>query len=184
MLRWPHAHHRGLRAWLPAPPPALVDNRRHQNRHLMITSIRLRRRRADLPSHWSSTGSDDTHSNSPCQRQDRKSTRLNSSHVKISYAVFCLKKKKPGIAKPDDRRRADVRRRAGIQFQQRRQDSGLHRLVEERREQLIFFFNDPATTEIYTLSLHDALPISSRIKLRCSGGAIDRTSSIWPDRRR
>src|SRR5690606_41978943 len=27
--------------------------------------------------------------------EDRKSTRLNSSHVKISYAVFCLKKKKP-----------------------------------------------------------------------------------------
>src|SRR5690606_39396836 len=26
---------------------------------------------------------------------DRKSTRLNSSHVKISYAVFCLKKKNP-----------------------------------------------------------------------------------------
>src|SRR5690554_233260 len=41
---------------------------------------------------------------------DRKSTRLNSSHVRISYAVFCL--------------------------------------------------NAPATTAIYTLSLHDALPIS------------------------
>src|SRR5438876_1899583 len=27
---------------------------------------------------------------------DRKSTRLNSSHPSISYAVFCLKKKKPG----------------------------------------------------------------------------------------
>src|SRR5699024_11311569 len=27
--------------------------------------------------------------------RDRKSTRLNSSHVSISYAVFCLKKKKP-----------------------------------------------------------------------------------------
>src|SRR5690606_39580568 len=27
-------------------------------------------------------------------RRDRKSTRLNSSHVKISYAVFCLKKKR------------------------------------------------------------------------------------------
>src|SRR5699024_12312121 len=27
-------------------------------------------------------------------KQDRKSTRLNSSHVSISYAVFCLKKKK------------------------------------------------------------------------------------------
>src|SRR5882724_12780110 len=30
---------------------------------------------------------------SPC-RADRKSTRLNSSHLGISYAVFCLKKKK------------------------------------------------------------------------------------------
>src|SRR5436305_10678966 len=28
------------------------------------------------------------------QQADRKSTRLNSSHVRISYAVFCLKKKK------------------------------------------------------------------------------------------
>src|SRR3989442_8468416 len=32
---------------------------------------------------------------SPKER-DRKSTRLNSSHVRISYAVFCLKKKKKG----------------------------------------------------------------------------------------
>src|SRR5204863_7736188 len=30
--------------------------------------------------------------------EDRKSTRLNSSHVEISYAVFCLKKKKNMIA--------------------------------------------------------------------------------------
>src|SRR5437868_7569977 len=30
----------------------------------------------------------------PSRRLDRKSTRLNSSHVSISYAVFCLKKKK------------------------------------------------------------------------------------------
>src|SRR2546430_8174874 len=31
----------------------------------------------------------------PCEpRRDRKSTRLNSSHSQISYAVFCLKKKK------------------------------------------------------------------------------------------
>src|SRR3712207_9041212 len=30
----------------------------------------------------------------PRQRRDRKSTRLNSSHANISYAVFCLKKKK------------------------------------------------------------------------------------------
>src|SRR3712207_7728123 len=30
-------------------------------------------------------------------REDRKSTRLNSSHANISYAVFCLKKKKKQI---------------------------------------------------------------------------------------
>src|SRR3989442_8830165 len=31
---------------------------------------------------------------------DRKSTRLNSSHVRISYAVFCLKKKKTDVIQP------------------------------------------------------------------------------------
>src|SRR5436309_6140166 len=35
-----------------------------------------------------------TAASNPGSKQDRKSTRLNSSHVKISYAVFCLKKKK------------------------------------------------------------------------------------------
>src|SRR2546426_4959130 len=33
-------------------------------------------------------------------QQDRKSTRLNSSHLVISYAVFCLKKKKKQRRKP------------------------------------------------------------------------------------
>src|SRR2546427_2391850 len=32
---------------------------------------------------------------------DRKSTRLNSSHSQISYAVFCLKKKKQKVAHPN-----------------------------------------------------------------------------------
>src|SRR5256885_9686914 len=41
----------------------------------------------------------DVHDNDPAdherdRHQDRKSTRLNSSHLVISYAVFCLKKKK------------------------------------------------------------------------------------------
>src|SRR3712207_8493795 len=34
------------------------------------------------------------HARRPARRRDRKSTRLNSSHANISYAVFCLKKKK------------------------------------------------------------------------------------------
>src|SRR5690606_41906829 len=40
------------------------------------------------------TGFDKRQQRSQISREDRKSTRLNSSHVKISYAVFCLKKKK------------------------------------------------------------------------------------------
>src|SRR2546427_368197 len=64
---------------------------------------------------------------------DRKSTRLNSSHSQISYAVFCLKKKKTNT---NARSPAFSR--------------------------IVFFFNDTATTEIYTLSLHDALPIWPR----------------------
>src|SRR5256885_10460258 len=35
-----------------------------------------------------------------CRERDRKSTRLNSSHLVISYAVFCLKKKKNIIPLP------------------------------------------------------------------------------------
>src|SRR5256885_10996866 len=36
----------------------------------------------------------------PGIREDRKSTRLNSSHLVISYAVFCLKKKTPRRSSP------------------------------------------------------------------------------------
>src|SRR3712207_9484662 len=39
-----------------------------------------------------------------------------------------------------------------------------------------FFFNDTATTEIYTLSLHDALPISARARRRGPRASTDRTS--------
>src|SRR5438094_7484527 len=38
-------------------------------------------------------------------RQDRKSTRLNSSHRTISYAVFCLKKKKKTTINPQTNHR-------------------------------------------------------------------------------
>src|SRR2546427_8069815 len=45
----------------------------------------------------------------PEHRQDRKSTRLNSSHSQISYAVFCLKKKKSNT--PDTAVRASSQQR-------------------------------------------------------------------------
>src|SRR3712207_8563507 len=45
------------------------------------------------------------------QEQDRKSTRLNSSHANISYAVFCLKKKKKIQKTPLDSQRNNTRSR-------------------------------------------------------------------------
>src|SRR2546426_2279209 len=54
------------------PPPPFL----RQDVHLAL-KLGVRRDRARLGQH-----------------QDRKSTRLNSSHLVISYAVFCLKKKK------------------------------------------------------------------------------------------
>src|SRR5215475_8927654 len=46
----------------------------------------------------------------PADRGDRKSTRLNSSHVKISYAVFCLKKKKKQKCKTSFKKTKTTRR--------------------------------------------------------------------------
>src|SRR2546422_9462237 len=51
-----------------------------------------------------------------------------------------------------------------------------HFVAELIQYSLFFFFNDTATTEIYTLSLHDALPISSR-RARLAGpypGGVER----------
>src|SRR5206468_5857252 len=47
--------------------------------------------------YWGGQGDEDPEDPNPWRRRperDRKSTRLNSSHDQISYAVFCLKKKK------------------------------------------------------------------------------------------
>src|SRR5215475_1539398 len=99
---------------------------------------------------------------------DRKSTRLNSSHVKISYAVFCLKKKKRLLFRP----------RQAHHKAERPGEPGycVHRaccwggvlwgrgVLRHHLGLLFFFFNDTATTEIYTLSLHDALPILARLE--------------------
>src|SRR6266496_2229054 len=100
------------------------------------------------------------------EAEDRKSTRLNSSHVEISYAVFCLKKKKNNetisdasqhhyklLDVPKYIRRPKITR-ACLLFSPKGQE-----LVRTVSSHITFFFNDTATTEIYTLSLHDALPI-------------------------
>src|SRR5215468_5193771 len=50
------------------------------------------------------------------RRTDRKSTRLNSSHITISYAVFCLKKKKDNQHNFVDRKRVVFVNRGGQEF--------------------------------------------------------------------
>src|SRR3712207_8918087 len=49
------------------------------------------------------SGAGDRHLQDGVPREDRKSTRLNSSHANISYAVFCLKKKNPLHEPMEDR---------------------------------------------------------------------------------
>src|SRR5215510_5295087 len=94
------------------------------------------------------------------RQEDRKSTRLNSSHVAISYAVFCLKKK-------NHRKACDHNDLSnGIFYDEEEAESycdgtGAEQHNPHFRRLLcgLSVFNDTATTEIYTLSLHDALPI-------------------------
>src|SRR3954466_8863331 len=99
-------------------------------------------------------------------RSDRKSTRLNSSHTIISYAVFCLKKKTRPRSTGDVHTR---HQREGRQLQSQCDNRGgegangrRHYFVGHPAGGLVFFFffNDTATTEISALSLHDALPIN------------------------
>src|SRR6266496_5755474 len=55
---------------------------------------RLLRRHVTVSIRWPPRPASGPRCTSLERRRDRKSTRLNSSHVEISYAVFCLKKKK------------------------------------------------------------------------------------------
>src|SRR5476651_5779 len=110
---------------------------------------------------------------------DRKSTRLNSSHANISYAVFCLKKKKNepahwfddnAMAKADERSKK-------LYFLAGREQ------VAPYKNRTCFFFKDTATTEIYTLSLHDALPISASFQRCRSPSGRYRPPARHPDER-
>src|SRR6266511_2570098 len=100
------------------------------------------------------------------QKPDRKSTRLNSSHGKNSYAVFCLEKEND-LDKEDQ----------GAERDQQQRDHAVEPAASECGQGSSgrtsfsriscpccditdhFFFNETATAKIYTLSLHDALPI-------------------------
>src|SRR3954462_13630371 len=91
--------------------------------------------------------------------RDRKSTRLNSSHTIISYAVFCLKKKNKTVYGSGGR--GPQRVAGGRMRTPRPRETADERARRPKRPSpssscccpFFFFFNDTATTEIYTLSL-------------------------------
>src|SRR5256885_8608003 len=64
----------------------------HFTKNFLCQSIRLGRARVRTKQRAANSQIQDDTRFDPL---DRKSTRLNSSHLVISYAVFCLKKKKP-----------------------------------------------------------------------------------------
>src|SRR6266487_3671572 len=105
----------------------------------------------------------------PTGGPDRKSTRLNSSHPSTSYAVFCLKKKKDTL-QPQEccafTGNEPVHNAGPVlsafRAERREQSKVQKRVHASNQDRAFFFFSDPATTEIYTLSLHDALPITAR----------------------
>src|SRR5207249_9894339 len=72
-----------------APPPTELYT---LSLHDALPIYRRCRCAAPLPD-LAGSARDAPHASSPSPGTDRKSTRLNSSHVSISYAVFCLKKK-------------------------------------------------------------------------------------------
>src|SRR5215204_5127250 len=98
---------------------------------------------------------------SALRARDRKSTRLNSCHTVISYAVFCLKKKTSARAWLDGEAEGYANAVAFLrQLERSPRELPYTDSATGRRIRLCFcFLNDTATTEIYTLSLHDALPI-------------------------
>src|SRR5438552_2231729 len=117
--------------------------------------------------------------------RDRKSTRLNSSHQIISYAVFCLKKKKKGNTVPALAKvilqalilwraeRVPLHVRAHHASPSTAQLLHASIIAATHLTHFFFFFNDTTTPEIYTLSLHDALPISTRHERLGLGGQVE-----------
>src|ERR1039457_4105968 len=95
----------------------------------------------------------------PGSKVDRKSTRLNSSHLVISYAVFCLKKHS---FVPEDSIEV-VATFPGQEYRDKEGDQVTACLSQAKagndKDFQVFFFKVPATTEISTLTLQDALPI-------------------------
>src|SRR6266508_2726399 len=107
---------------------------------------------------------------------DRKSTRLNSSHVAISYAVFCLKKKKKTLSFPYPfrPRGAGIKRRLDIIIIEPQQRSASNTLLRLKAYVLRFVFflmirRPPRSTLFpYTTLFRSRIPPEDRRARRSS----------------
>src|ERR1022692_1417137 len=92
---------------------------------------------------------------------DRKSTRLNSSHLVISYAVFCLKKKnaEPGLRGEAHRRRSRVRpAEMSLVIEKRNRERAVDSRLAWMGVRLFVFFKVKAPAELSLFSNPAALP--------------------------
>src|SRR6202522_1511114 len=100
-----------------------------------------------------------------CSRRDRKSTRLNSSHLRISYAVFCLKtkvKKRLNVPLTKEMKMIWIDVASSCQWRKHTPHMLCSFMGETKRfcqDLMDFFLKVPGTPGIYTLPHHDAFPI-------------------------
>src|SRR5438105_9129415 len=94
--RFPGASHSKARtAWKAINRPSAMPTKASA---MLSVSIWRAKRHGEAPSAVR-TANSRARAEARANKRDRKSTRLNSSHEWISYAVFCLKKKKQQVAK-------------------------------------------------------------------------------------
>src|SRR3989337_379900 len=82
-----------------------------------------------------------------------------------------------GVCSDETERSHRTKKPEGATKEIRHQGAEMPTMRERSRKPLVFFFNDTATTEIYTLSLHDALPISMGARSRTAASAQARTAA-------
>src|SRR5438034_7123231 len=99
-------------------PPEIYTLSLHDALPISLQSRRARRQKPTASTRFWRPGCESVRSSLSSSRQDRKSTRLNSSHTVISYAVFCLKKKKKKKQKENKQR--DKKKTSTLEVQRER----------------------------------------------------------------
>src|SRR5215216_765115 len=126
-----------------------------------------------------------TRSASRSRRSEEHTSELQSPDHLVCRLLL-EKKKTQATSKATKNTKKTKPKRASTNVSSSRARAGLSASAIppcNRCEVILFFFNDTATTEIYTLSLHDALPISPRARSSASTTNPARRRGSWRPRR-